>query len=336
MRDIDTGISRRRLLTVASASAVALGQSSAAGRAPRDTETILQESFEGSPERTRPSDWTKSGTGVAMVIDPDGDNSVTGTKIFGMFGNDDACSSVAVTHALDLAGRRSALFKAYVFPTDRGQDGCTPTRAGLSLHTDGSESVSLLALETDGTVRGPGDEPLGEYVEAAWNELVVAYERSGDTVELSYTINGDSRGTISKPRHPEEQRLTNLRLEAGVDIVWWDALEVTASAKTATATASQAEGAANGDTGGGGGEASGGNQIAEAGGSDSDAPVSGFGAVVGAALAVAIGIFTMLAALASDASSGRSDTRSSERVTEDEVEDGLKEAEKSLRRDRRR
>ena len=65
-------ISRRQLLAVASSSTVVLGSVSSPGSATQGTERILQESFENTPERTRPSDWTKSGTGVAMVVVPDG------------------------------------------------------------------------------------------------------------------------------------------------------------------------------------------------------------------------------------------------------------------------
>ena len=84
--------------------------------------------------------------------------------MFGMFGDNDSCSSVSASHALDLQGRTWARFQAYVFPTDRGKDGCTSRRTGLPLHAGESESVSLVELTTDGTVRGPESEPPGEYV----------------------------------------------------------------------------------------------------------------------------------------------------------------------------
>ncbi len=317
--------SRRRLLAVASSSVIALGSASNIGSATQGTERILQESFENAPERTRPSDWTKSGTGVAMVVVPDGGNSVAGSKIFGMFGSDDSCSSVGASHVLDLQGRAWARFQVYVFPTDRGQDGCTSRRAGLSLHTGESESVSLVELRTDGTVRGPGSEPLGEYAERTWNELVVEYDRSGETVELTYTINGDSRGTISKPHHPAESDFSHLRLDAGVDIVWWDDIEVTASEKTESNPANPTEegvGAAGKDG---------------KGNSGSKPSIPGFNifsTLVGGAVALVVVIFTLLASLSGSGS--RSKTSSQRQVTEEDVQDGLEEAEESLQRNRRR
>jgi len=333
-------ISRRQLLAVASSSAVALGAVSSPASAAQGTERILQESFENAPERTRPSDWTKSGTGVAMVVVPDGGNSVAGSKIFGMFGNDDSCSSVSASHALNLQGRTWARFQVYVFPTDRGRDGCTSKRAGLSLHAGESESVSLVELTTDGTVRGPGSEPLGEYAKRTWNELVVEYDRSGETVQLTYIINGDSQGTISKPHHPAESDFSQLRLDTGVDIVWWDALKVTASPKTATPTqASDGSGAGSGSRDGAGEGANGGPAGRDGTDPIGDGPLipglGVFGWFVGTAGAIAAVIFVLVASVAASGLSGESNTQSSRRPTEDEVRGGLEDTEESLRDKRR-
>lgn len=322
-------ISRRQLLAVASSSTVALGTGSSTARAAQTSETILEESFEHAAEQTRPSDWTKSGTGAALVVVPDGGNSIDGEKIFGMFGSDNSCSSVGVSHALDLEGRTKARIQAYVFPTNRGQDGCTSRRAELSLQTPEGDTVSLLELTTEGTVHGPGSESLGEYGVRTWNELVVEYERSGESVTLTYTINGDSRGTISKSRHPEENSLSQFRLETGVDIVWWDALEVIASEKTSTPTP-------DGSGEGGGSEA--GNSGSDRLESRDGSTVPGFGVFnifLGAAGVLAAVIFLLVASLAGSGTSSGSNTGSARHLTEDEVRDGLEETEESLR-DRRR
>lgn len=324
-------ISRRRLLTVTSSATAGLGLISNTGAATQSTETILQEGFENASEQTRPPDWTKSGNGVALVVVPDGGNSVSGSKIFGMFGRDNSCTSVSVSHALDLEDRTWARFRAYVFPTDRGQDNCTSRRAGLSLQTANKESVPLVELMTDGTVRGPKEEPLGEYAEATWNELVVEYDRSGESVELSYTINGDSRGTISKPHHAKESDLSQFRLDTGVDIVWWDALKVTANAKTETSTSSPDES----------GTERGGSSTNPLGGAPgaTDIPwIPQFGIfnmILWASGAVVTMIFLLLALVNGSGSSRNSNTRSSRRLTEDEVRDGLEDTEESLR-DRKR
>lgn len=250
---------------------------------------------------------------------------MAGSKIFGMFGSDDSCSSVSASHELDLQGRTWARFQVYVFPTDRGEDGCTSKRAGLSLHAGESESVTLVELTTDRTVRGPGSEPLGEYAERTWNELVVEYDRSGETVELTYTINGDSRGTISKPRQPAESDFSKLRLDAGVDIVWWDDIEVIASKKTESGSENLTEeglGAAGGD---GKGDSDTKSSIPE---------FNIFSTFVGGTVAIVVVIFTLLASLSGSGS--RSKTSSQRQVTEEDVRDGLEEAEESLQQDRRR
>jgi hypothetical protein len=97
------------------------------------------------------------------------------------------------------------------------------------------KGTRLVTFEPDGTVAALG-ETFGSYDIDEWNDFDIRYERpdGGDTVTLSFEINGAERGSVERDVTGYEDDLSYVSLQGGDFAIYWDNFDVSEEGESTT------------------------------------------------------------------------------------------------------
>jgi len=227
-REASLRANRRDVLraAVGAVGASAVPATVARGQSPRTQETLLDEGFESYSTGSYPSDWSKEGNSNQQVVDG---TAAEGEKSLRIEGSSGGCWEALADAPISLPSSGTVTFSGSVKPTSNGEVGCHDGKRGaVKLRTEtGSWSAGkgtrLLYFHTDGTVHGVNGE-YGSYDIDEWNSFEVTYERTDTEVTVSYTINGEPRGSATRAVAGFEDDLSYLRLGSGEFTVFYDDL----------------------------------------------------------------------------------------------------------------
>lgn len=222
------GPSRRDFMkaTAGTIGGAALPAGAATGQAPTSTNVLLDEDFEGYATGSYPGSWRKNGNEDQKVVDS---TAAEGSKSLRLKGSPGGCWEALANAPISLPDSGTVTFSGYVKPTSDGAVGCHDNKRGsikLRTSADGWSSGSrtrLLKFHLDGTISGPGID-LGSYQVDEWNSFEVTYERSNSSVQLSYVVNGESRGSTTRAVASYEDDLSYLCLTSGDFSIYYDDL----------------------------------------------------------------------------------------------------------------
>ncbi len=223
-----TGASRRDLLraAVGSVGVAAVTGVGSRGHVAAEETALLDEGFETYETGSYPSDWTKAGNSDQEVVDS---TAAEGSKCLRISGSPGGCWEALADAPVAVGDANRLTVSGSVKPTSNGEVGCHDGKRGaVGLRTEtGSWSAGkgtrLVKFHTDGTVRGVGGE-YGSYDIDEWNSFEVTYHQRETEVELTYTINGEQRGSGRRAVAAFEDDLSYVRFGSGDFTVFYDDL----------------------------------------------------------------------------------------------------------------
>lgn len=231
---------REVLKTTITASALPTSISGTGVAARSGSEFLLLEDFESYSNNSYPPSWTKSGNTDQYIVETD--DTISGSRVLGLMGQPGGCWEALANRSISLPDTGVIEFVFHVFPTDRGDVGCHNHRAKVALRTsddswDAGQGTKLWSLSTDGAFVAADGSNLGGYDLGNWNEIRIRYQRDKE-VTLSYSLNGEDRGSATRAVHDFEDDLSYIQLGSGEFISWWDDISVEAINEQTTATTS--------------------------------------------------------------------------------------------------
>jgi hypothetical protein len=206
-------VQRRPFLKASAAGAVGgtvisalLGNVEAASTAEK---VLLDDSFEDRDT----AGWQFSGNSQYRVTSNGVPDDEKALEIWGQSGG---CWETLAHYDLgpELPAERLIRITAQVKPTTEGQVGCHSSRGAFNVRAapeptpDEEGGRHLLGFQPDGTLKSRGKSLSGTYNVDAWNDVEVTYIRDSGEVDLSFTVNGTERGTVTRPANDKEETAT--------------------------------------------------------------------------------------------------------------------------------
>lgn len=208
----DDGTTRRQYLRTISATTAgtALLSQSGATSAQTASGSLLEEDFEKYSVGSFPDTWSRSGNNDQQIVD---DPAESGEKALRMVGSHGGCWH-ALAHrelAEPIPADQTVVFSGKIRPEGDGDGGCHGQLNGVvDIRSDPTAHPvehrrRLLRFQADGVVKGGGE--LGSCRVGEYNSFEVEYYRDSEnnTVELSYTINGEDRGETTVDATTDDQ-----------------------------------------------------------------------------------------------------------------------------------
>lgn len=234
--------SRRQFLGALAAASTGVSVPLATSRPAAAEVTLLDQDFESVPLGEYPNRWARNGNREQEVV---GDPASQGTRSLSMKGEPGGCWEAIADAPMDLPDHGRVSIEARVYPTNEGEQGCHDTNAELALRTANNDwgagkGSRLLGFHPGGGLTGHGGTDLGGYDLGTWNHVRILYDHRGSAVSLTYFVDGQERGSTTRPAADHEAQFDYLRLTSGEFTVYYDAVsatqEETYASPTPTAT----------------------------------------------------------------------------------------------------
>jgi hypothetical protein len=193
--------------------------------ADRSAETLLSNGFESVPVGGYPDTWTAVGNSQQRVVEDE--NAASGSRCLRLEGEPRGCWEALADAPVRIPNDTPVRIAAWVGPVEEGTEGCHDHHAGFTLRTetgswDAGAGVQLLSFQTDGRILASDGSQLGRYEWNEWTRIEVRYEREDDTVTQTYWVDGEQRGSVTRPVAAHEDDLSYLRLGSGEYVVYYD------------------------------------------------------------------------------------------------------------------
>lgn len=220
--------STRREFIAGGASGLALGAVSGFGpdaQTDHAPERLLSTGFESVSPGSYPDAWTAVGNEQQEVVESD--SAAKGEHCLRLEGEPRGCWEALADAPVRIPSDTPVTIAAWIGPVDEGSEGCHDHHAGFTLRTatdswNAGNGVQLLSFQTDGRIIASDGTTVGRYDWNEWTRVEVRYERDEDTVRQTYTIDGEQRGSITRPVADHEDDLSYLRLSSGEYPVYYD------------------------------------------------------------------------------------------------------------------
>lgn len=229
---------RREFLRTTAVSSIGLPLVAHKSRASR---TVFTDSFEDDSPGASPSGWSHFANADQKVVDGTASHASHSFRMAGSYGG---CWEATAYHPCPIPNEGRVTFGGAVKPTTEGEIGCHSHRGHLSI-ASGAGGIypdnkhTLLKFGTESNVVGVAGHDVGTYELNAWNTYRIRYRRDGDTVTVSYQLNGEDRGQTTYSAASWEDDLSHLHLRSGDVAVYWDDFAVTAGDAGARPTSSR-------------------------------------------------------------------------------------------------
>jgi PKD repeat protein len=197
---------------------------------PNGTESlVVGDDFEDDSVGTYPGGWRRNGNsdqGVSRKRVNIGERSLR------IAGDPGGCWEGISNHPADIPDTGTVVLHAQVWvPGVEELDadaGCHANNVNAKLRTADSyasagERVELISFENGGSVTVSG-ERTGAYLPGTWNSLRVQYERTGEFVRITHTLNGERLGSTIRKATEFENSVSYLSLSSGDTTVYYDDL----------------------------------------------------------------------------------------------------------------
>lgn len=196
---------------------------------PVRTSDVFHDSFEAYEIGTYPgSGWSMSASGEeqAIVEAP----ARSGERAFELTGDPGGCWAAVSHHRIPIPDAGTAKLALSVLPQPRSTDSCHPDRAKVKFETgpDYTEEHSkLLRFMDNGRLHGEEGTDLGTFHSGEWHDIQVTYQRADGEVSLTYVVDGEPRGTVTRETYDHEDEFSYLTLSATGGTMVYDNVTLT-------------------------------------------------------------------------------------------------------------
>ncbi|WP_135820537.1 PKD domain-containing protein [Halostella litorea] len=220
---------RRRTVLKSAAGSLGVGVVGGAGTAAGRDAATLSEGFEDYAVGDYPNGWKKNGNTDQQVVDAP---TASGSRALRLTGSSGSCWEAIANAPIELPESGSATLRLSVYPTTNGEVGCHDNRGDVGLGTsaeswDDGDGWRLVQFGLDGRLVGPGGTDLGPYETGQWQTLEFTYDRTDTGVSLSFAVDGEERGSATRPVTDFENDISWLTLSSGEFTVYWDDVVLT-------------------------------------------------------------------------------------------------------------
>ena len=194
-----------------------------------DYTSIWTENFESYALLTFPSTWIKDANAYDIstnfVTDVTASEGGKSLKLYGMV---NGCWASIIFRSLETTS--PYIIEIDVKNGDESLSGCHPDRAIIALKKNTTWQIpggrALVQFYRDGYIYLAGDKK-DSYTTNTWYKLKIQYEIISSTeVKLSFWINNDFKGDITKPIMTDEDQFTYLEIAVEEGTAWVDNIRV--------------------------------------------------------------------------------------------------------------
>jgi protocatechuate 3,4-dioxygenase beta subunit len=211
---------------------------------------LYAEDFESYASGADPDGWNfYANNSHGVVAGPAND----GSQALEVRGDPGGCNECTGHVDAGISGVKQFRVRGAARPTTEGSEGCHAKRGTVNLRPGGGQTYPggfrLLTFDTSGRILGDTKEVLDSYTPDQWYTFDVVYDRSGSEVVIDYTVNGQSKATVTRQPRSDEGELSHLGVTSGDFSFYFDSVEVTTTDKSPQPSTGTVEGTVTDDSG---------------------------------------------------------------------------------------